>query len=295
MEFLFSVFTPTYNRANTIGRTYEYLCKQTLRSFEWIIVDDGSTDNTEEIVQKWINTNKISIVYLKQENGGKHRAFNRAVQIAKGEIFICLDSDDYYIETALEIIYSYHLIHKDNPWIAGFSCNSLDLHGNLIGTSLPVDELVVSHYNLYNSLSVKGDKGLIYYTRILKEYPFPEFENEFFVTEALVLNRISLRYKICCIKRSLEIKDYQRDGLSSKYRHLCLRNPNGYALYINERNYFNLSFTNYVINAASYMRYSLFAGKSFRNIYKEAINRRWTFIIACFLGILLYIKDKSRS
>ena len=177
MEFLFSVFTPTYNRANTIGRTYEYLCKQTLRSFEWIIVDDGSTDNTEEIVQKWINTNKISIVYLKQENGGKHRAFNRAVQIAKGEIFICLDSDDYYIETALEIIYSYHLIHKDNPWIAGFSCNSLDLHGNLIGTSLPVDELVVSHYNLYNSLSVKGDKGLIYYTRILKEYPFPEFEN----------------------------------------------------------------------------------------------------------------------
>ena len=80
MEFLFSVFTPTYNRANTIGRTYEYLCKQTLRSFEWIIVDDGSTDNTEEIVQKWINTNKISIVYLKQENGGKHRAFNRAVQ-----------------------------------------------------------------------------------------------------------------------------------------------------------------------------------------------------------------------
>lgn len=104
-----------------------------------------------------------------------------------------------------------------------------------------------------------------------------------------------MRYKICCIKRSLEIKDYQRDGLSSKYRHLCLRNPNGYALYINERNYFNLSFTNYVINAASYVRYSLFAGKSFRNIYKEAINRRWTFIIACFLGILLYIKDKSRS
>ena len=295
MEFLFSVFTPTYNRANTIGRTYEYLCKQTLRSFEWIIVDDGSTDNTEEIVQKWINTNKISIVYLKQENGGKHRAFNRAVQIAKGEIFICLDSDDYYIETSLEIIYSYHLIHKDNPWIAGFSCNSLDLHGNLIGTSLPVDELVVSHYNLYNSLSVKGDKGLIYYTRILKEYPFPEFENEFFVTEALVLNRISLRYKICCIKRSLEIKDYQRDGLSSKYRHLCLRNPNGYALYINERNYFNLSFTNYVINAASYVRYSLFAGKSFRNIYKEAINRRWTFIIACFLGILLFIIDNLKG
>ena len=116
MKYLFSVFTPTFNRANTIGRAYEHLCKQTLHNFEWIIVDDGSVDNTEEIVRKWINENKISIVYIKQKNGGKHRAFNRAVQIAQGEIFICLDSDDYYVETALEIIYSYHLKHKDNPF-----------------------------------------------------------------------------------------------------------------------------------------------------------------------------------
>ena len=294
MKYLFSVFTPTFNRANTIGRVYEHLCKQTLHNFEWIIVDDGSVDNTEEIVRKWINENKISIVYIKQKNGGKHRAFNRAVQIAQGEIFICLDSDDYYVETALEIIYSYHLKHKDNPLLAGFSCNSLDLHGNLIGTSLPVDELIISHYDLYNSLSVKGDKGLIYYTHILKKYPFPEFKNEFFVTEALVLNRISLRYKICCIKQNLGIIDYQNDGLSSKYRCLCLRNPNGYALYINERNYFKLSFKNYVINAASYVRYSLFARKSFRDIYKEAINRRWTFMIAYLLGVLLYVRDKIK-
>lgn len=294
MEFLFSVFTPTYNRAKTIGRTYEYLCKQTLSNFEWIIVDDGSTDNTEYIIQRWIQESEINIVYVKQVNGGKHRAFNKAVQMAKGEIFICLDSDDYYIESALEIIYSYHLKHKDNPLLAGFSCNSLDLHGNLIGTSLPADELIVSHYNLYHQFLVQGDKGLIYYTRILKEYPFPEIENEYFVTEALVLNRISLRYKICCIKQGLEIKNYQKDGLSSKYRNLCLKNPKGYALYINEQNYFNLSLLDYIMNTARYVNYSLFAKKKFRSIYNGAINRRWIFLVTYFLGILLYIRDSSK-
>ena len=294
MEFLFSVFTPTYNRANTIGRTYEYLCKQTLRSFEWIIVDDGSTDNTEEIVRKWINTNKISIVYLKQKNGGKHRAFNRAVQIAKGEIFICLDSDDYYIETALKTIAYYYEQNRKDKLVVGFSCLVSDFKGNLIGTELPSDQFICSHYDLYHSYKVKGDKGLIYYTSILKMYPFPEIENEFFVSEALILNRISRHYKICCINKVLCKVEYREDGLSKRYHQLCLQSPKAYSLYMNELNYFKLSFVDYVINAASYVRYSLFAGKSFRNIYKEAINRKWTFMIAYLLGVLLYIRDKSR-
>ena len=102
MEKLLTIVVPAYNVEKYIKNCLDsFIDLSVLRSLEILIVDDGSTDNTEEIVQKWINTNKISIVYLKQENGGKHRAFNRAVQIAKGEIFICLDSDDYYIETAL--------------------------------------------------------------------------------------------------------------------------------------------------------------------------------------------------
>ena len=293
MEFLFSVFTPTYNRANTIGRTYEYLCKQTLRSFEWIIVDDGSTDDTEDIVQRWIKESKITIVYLKQVNGGKHRAFNKAVQMAKGEIFICLDSDDYYIETALKTIaYYYEQIRKDKL-VVGFSCLVSDFGGNLIGTELPSDQFICSHYDLYHSYKVKGDKGLIYYTSILKMYPFPEIENELFVSEALILNRISRYYKICCINKVLCKVEYRKDGLSNRYHQLCLQSPKGYSLYMNELNYFKLSFIDYVINTANYVRYSLFARKSFRNIYNEAINKRWTFIVASFLGVLLYIKDKS--
>lgn len=293
MEILFSVFTPTYNRANTIGRTYEYLCKQTLRSFEWVIVDDGSTDNTEDIVQGWIKEDKITIVYLKQINGGKHRAFNRAVQMARGEIFICLDSDDYYIETALKTIAYYYEQTRNDKFVVGFSCLVSDFEGNLIGTELPSDQFICSHYDLYHSFKVKGDKGLIYYTNILKMYPFPEIENEFFVSEALILNRISRNYKICCINKVLCKVEYREDGLSNRYHQLCLQSPKAYSLYMNELNYFKLSFADYVINTANYVRYSLFAKKRFGNIYNGAINKRWIFIVAYFLGVLLYIKDKS--
>ncbi len=291
---LFSIFTPTFNRANTIGRTYEHLLTQTLKDFEWIVVDDGSTDRTEELVRGWIDEKKITIVYEKLPNGGKHRAFNKAVKIAKGEIFICIDSDDYYREDALEVIRSYHSKHKDNPRVAGFSCNSLDPQGNLIGTSLPEDNLLCSHYDLYYSLFVRGDKGLIYYTRVLREFPFPEFENEKFVTEATVLNRISLHYEVCCIKQGLEIKEYQKDGLSSKYRRLCLRNPEGYALYLNELNYFDMSFFRYVLTAARYVKFGLLARKSPKTIWQEAINRRWTFPGCFVLGWLVFLRDKNK-
>ncbi|MFP5154525.1 glycosyltransferase family 2 protein [Bacteroides clarus] len=294
MEFLFSVFTPTYNRAGTIARAYNHLCKQTLRNFEWIVIDDGSTDNTEETIREWIKEGRIHIVYIKQANGGKHRAFNRAVQIAKGEIFICLDSDDYYIETSLRTIAWYYEQVRKKEEVVGFSCLVSDFRGNLIGTELPSDQFICSHYDLYHNYNVKGDKGLIYYTHILRKFPFPEFEYELFVPEALILNRISRYYKICCINKVLCRVEYRDDGLSNQYRQLCLRNPKGYSLYINELNYFKLSFVKYILNNASYVKYSLKGNKKNLDIYYEAINKRWTFIIAHLLGILLYIKDRKK-
>lgn len=291
---LFSIFTPTYNRANTIGRTYEHLVAQTLPDFEWIVIDDGSTDDTENLFRKWIAEDKIRIVYEKRPNGGKHRAFNRAVEIARGEIFVCMDSDDYYRDDALAVIRTYHSKHGNNPLVAGFSCNSLDMQGELIGTSVPEDGLLVSHYDLYHSFGVKGDKGLIYYTRILREFPFPEFANEKFVTEAVVLNRISRHYQLCCIRQGLEFKEYQKDGLTSAYARICLRSPEGYALYLNELNYFRQPFFRYVVYASCYVKFGLLAHKSLKTLWQEAINRRWTFVGAVFLGCLLWLRDKDK-
>lgn len=287
---LFSVFTPTYNRAHTIGDTYEHLCKQTYYDFEWIVVDDGSTDGTEKLIHQWLREDKIRIVYIKQSNGGKHRAFNRAVQIARGKIFICLDSDDYYEEDALTVIASCYEEIKYNREIVGFSCLSADGQGNLIGTCFPADKFVCSHYKLYHDYQVKGDKGLIYYTDILKQYPFPEIENEKFVTEALVLNRIARKYKIYCINRILCRVFYRSDGLSGKYAQLCEKNPRGYALYLNELNYHSLGVWEYILNNGRFVKFGRLIGLSAKIIRKEAIAHRWYFWVAELLGYLMIWK-----
>lgn len=291
---MFSIFTPTYNRAHLLSGVYDSLCAQSCRDFEWVVVDDGSADRTEELVRGWIDEKKITIVYEKQPNGGKHRAFNRGVQLARGKIFICIDSDDSYVPDALEQIASYWREVENDPQIAGFSCLTADRQGNIIGTHLPADRFVSSHYDLYYRYGVKGDKGLIYYTDILRKYPFPEFENEKFVTEAVVLNRISRQYKLYCIDRVLCCVAYQQDGLSSAYALLCNRNPEGSALHMNELNCFKQSFFASVINAALYVKYCLLAGKSPKVIWGGAINRRWTFAGSFILGWLVFLRDKNK-
>ena len=291
---LFSVFTPTYNRAHLLAGVYDSLCGQSCQDFEWIVVDDGSADATEELVHRWIDEEKITIVYEKQPNGGKHRAFNRGVQIARGKLFVCLDSDDSYEPDALAQIALRWREVEDDPQIAGFSCLAADRQGNIIGTRLPADRFVSSHYDLYHRYGVKGDKGVIYYTDVLRKYPFPEFESERFVTEAVVLNRISRQYKLYCIDRVLCRVLYQNDGLSSVYASLCRRSPNGYALYLNELNYFRQSLSCYAVNAARYVKFGLLARKSPKMIWREAINRRWVFVGSFLLGVLLYLRDRNK-
>ena len=107
MEYKFTIFTPTYNRADLLKKLYESLKNQSFKNFEWLIVDDGSTDNTCETIQGFQEENIIDIRYIKKENGGKQRAYNVGVENAKGELFICLDSDDIYVENGLEIILKY--------------------------------------------------------------------------------------------------------------------------------------------------------------------------------------------
>ena len=97
MKKRMTVFTPTYNRAYILPKLYDSLCQQTVKSFEWLIVDDGSVDNTQELVEKWIEEKKIEIRYFKQANGGKQRAHNLGVEKSKEEIFVCVDSDDYVL------------------------------------------------------------------------------------------------------------------------------------------------------------------------------------------------------
>ena len=288
----FTIFTPTYNRKILLKRLYRSLQDQTYKDFEWIIVDDGSTDGTGEIVKEFLKEGKIDIQYYYKENGGKQRAYNFGVEKAKGELFICLDSDDEYIIKGLEIIEKYWKKYEDDSEIAGMGYLSMYPDGEIIGTAFPLNEMVETQFNIYNKYKVKGDKGLMFRTEIIKEYPFPVYEGEKFITEAIVYNRISEKYKMLYINEKIEIKEYQENGLTSGYNSLLLRNPKGQALYHNERNRHYMSFKDKLLNNAVYYKFCKAAGYKISKIWKDS-EAKIFLLMALPVGIYMTLKIKS--
>ena len=270
MEYTFTVFTPTYNRAGLLTELYESLKIQTYKNFEWLIIDDGSADNTEETVKEFQKENILKINYIKKENGGKQRAYNLAVENAGGELFICLDSDDKYIPEGLEIILRYWKEYEKRDDIAGMGYLSVYPDGKIIGKKFPEDVIISNQFDIYYKYQVSGDKGLMFRTEILKEYKFPEIAGAKFITEAVVYNRISRKYNILYINKEIEIKQYHEGGLTSGYNRLLLNNPKGSALYHNERNFFKMSFRDKILNNAVYYKFSRAAGENPKKIFLDS-------------------------
>ena len=269
----FTVFTPTFNRKELLEKLYESLQKQTFKDFEWLIVDDGSTDGTKEKVEEFLSEKKLEIKYYFKENGGKQRAYNFATEKANGELFICLDSDDEYVENGLEIILKYWKKYEKNSDIAGMGYLSTYPNREIIGSSFPEKEMISTQFEIYNKYGVKGDKGLMFRTEIIKKYKFPVFEDEKFITEAVVYNRICEKYKMVYVNEKIEIKEYQEDGLTAKYNNLLLKNPKGQALYHNEINSQKLTFKQKILNNAVYYKFCKVAGYKFGKIFKESKNK----------------------
>ena len=290
----FTVFTPTFNRKELLEKLYKSLQKQTYKDFEWLIVDDGSADGTKEKVEEFLSEKKLDIKYYFKENGGKQRAYNFATEKANGELFICLDSDDEYVKNGLETILKYWKKYEKNSDIAGMGYLSTYPDGKVIGSSFPEKEMISTQFDIYNKYSVKGDKGLMFRTEIIKKYKFPVFDDEKFITEAVVYNRICEKYKMVYVNEKIEIKEYQEDGLTAKYNNLLLRNPKGQALYHNEINSQNLSFKQKVLNNAVYYKFCRAAGYKFRKIFKENKNKLFL-IFALGIGEYMWQKEKNKK
>ena len=290
----FTVFTPTFNRKELLEKLYKSLQKQTFKDFEWLIVDDGSTDGTKEKVEEFLSEKKLEIKYYFKENGGKQRAYNFATEKANGELFICLDSDDEYVENGLEIILKYWKKYEKNSDIAGMGYLSTYPNGEIIGSSFPEKEMISTQFEIYNKYGVKGDKGLMFRTEIIKKYKFPVFDDEKFITEAVVYNRICEKYKMVYVNEKIEIKKYQEDGLTAKYNNLLLRNPKGQALYHNEINFQNLSFKQKVLNNAVYYKFCRAAGYKFGKIFKESKNKLFL-MFALPIGEYMWQKEKNKK
>lgn len=231
---MITIFTPTYNRAHLLPRLYESLKCQTVSDFEWLIVDDGSVDNTEEIVKEWISDNIINIRYIRRPNGGKHRAFNTGVVNAMGELLFCIDSDDYAPADCVESIINCWSNVNDSK-IAGIIALKADEKGNFLSNAFPEGINEITMYDLSNRYKCTGDKALIYKTSILKEYPYPEIDGEKFIGESVVYDNIDLNYVMILLNKILTIGEYQQDGLTANIFSIMLNTPTGYKIYYKQR------------------------------------------------------------
>src|SRR6266704_739295 len=205
-RYVFTVFTPTFNRCSTLPRVYESLRLQTFRNFEWLIVDDGSTDGTGELVEEWQTESDFPIRYIYQENQGKPAAFNRGVQEAQGELFLTLDSDDACVPHALERLkYQWDGIpaaQKDKFSAVTVLCK--DQNGGLVGDKFPRDVLDSDSIELVFKYNVKGEKWGFHRTDVLKQFPFPTLRNAKFISEGVVWFAISRRFKTRFVNELIE-------------------------------------------------------------------------------------------
>lgn len=222
-----TILTPTYNRGKLLKKCYESLKRQTVQRFQWLIIDDGSNDDTEQIVSEFCKEScDMDITYLKKNNGGKHTALNYAHPYIKGEYVLILDSDDILIDKAVEMVYSgwKEYEHIDEVGIVIY------LKGESIETpnAYVKDEFTIVDIMSYPRCCVKGqDCCEIIRTELLKKYPFPEFENEKFVSEGALWNRVALTHKCVYINQVIYLCEYLEDGLTKSGKRMRIKNPYG--------------------------------------------------------------------
>ena len=223
-----TIFTPAYNRAHTLSRTYESLLRQTCDDFEWLIVDDGSKDSTKALVEEWIQEGKIGIRYIYQQNQGMHGAHNAAYRNIHTELNTCIDSDDYMPDDAVETIVNFWKAHGSDKYagIIGLDCTE---GGNIIGTSFP-QGMTETTLNGFYAKGGKGDKKLVYRTDVIKQYPeYPIFEGEKYVSLGYKYLLIDQDYTLLTLNKPLVVVEYQQDGSSMNMYQQYWNNPKGFA------------------------------------------------------------------
>jgi glycosyltransferase involved in cell wall biosynthesis len=227
---LLTVFTPTYNRAYTLHKCYESLKNQTNKDFIWLIIDDGSSDNTEDLVSSWMKENIISIRYHQQTNQGMHGAHNTAYNLIDTELNICIDSDDYMPSDAVEKIVSFWIENgrEDLGGIVGLDCNN---NGEVIGTELPRGIKTSTLFDLYHKYGVKGDKKLVYKTKLTKKYPYPIYHNEKLVPLSYKYFMLDQECELLLMNEPLCCVEYLPDGSSMNILKQYQTSPNGFRFY----------------------------------------------------------------
>jgi glycosyltransferase involved in cell wall biosynthesis len=239
---LVTIITPAYNRAALLPKLYASLKAQTSRDFDWLVIDDGSTDDTENVVSRMKAEADFTITYVKKKNGGKHTALNLGIATISAELTFIVDSDDYLTPDAVSTIRQFHEKYKsrlESDRICGYSFLRAYSDGTVNTGEYPVDEALDSFRNQRINNNLLGDKAEVYYTRILKKYPFEVFEGEKFMPEDAVWLKMSGPFNMVHINRVIYTCDYLQGGLTRTGRRMKIFSPYGMmyrsSVYINDK------------------------------------------------------------
>lgn len=289
-----TVFTPTYNRAYTLPVLYDSLKKQTNQNFEWLIIDDGSSDNTSEIVNQWIEENIISIRYIYQKNKGMVAAHDTAHHNITTELTVCIDSDDFMPENGIQIILEQWNENK-SPTLMGMVGLDSYKDGKIIGTKFPTEVKQATFSEIIFKHKVKGDKKFVLRTEYVKEHlPYPYIENEKYPAPSYLYLKMENKYKFLLVNEVLCIVEYLPDGNSMNKVKQYMQSPNAFALYRITRMEHAYNYKDKFKNAVHYVS-SKFLGIK-KNILKDS-PAKFTTLLAFPFGFLLslYIKNTNKS
>ncbi|MDE7526009.1 glycosyltransferase family 2 protein [Aeromonas salmonicida] len=231
---MITIVTPTYNRAYFLPRLYGSLCQQTIRCFEWLIIDDGSTDHTFDFISRCIGSADFKVHYHYQKNGGKHRAINTAISRASGDWILIVDSDDLLTHDAVDKLYR-HINYIDSEFV-GMCFRKATLSGQIIGAlEVSFNKTMVMNPTMAGHI-LKGDLAYLFRTKVMKVCPFPEFKNENFVPELYVWNKISdVGEIIFYVDQIIYICEYLPDGYTNNFKRNLKSNPHGFGVFYRDQ------------------------------------------------------------
>lgn len=283
---LITVFTPTYNREQLLSRLFTSLQEQSFKDFEWLIVDDGSTDNTHDVVEKFVEEGVVPIKYVFKRNGGKHRAINEGVKHAKGELFFIVDSDDMLPPDALKRVAEVYQQIKDDRDFGGVAGVDAYPDGRIVGSGLPAPVIDCNSIDIRSKYHVAGDLSEVFRTDVMREFPFPEIEGEKFCPEVLVWNRIARKYKLRYFNEAIYVAEYQPEGLTARIVEIRMKSPIASTTCYAEMVSLKLPFKEKVKAATNYWRFR-FCCKGKKNVAKIG----WLWKCVRPLGWLMHMKD----
>ena len=288
-----SILTATYNRSNYLLKLYESI-KENLKynvTPEWIIVDDGSTDDTKNILQGFIDENKVIIKYLYQKNNGKMSAINEAVKMATGDLIVDCDSDDCFTNNSFEIIEKNVKKLLQNKELYGLVFLKSEENGKISGKEFSQKEHITSMFDLYFKEDIGGEKIIVYNSKIRKQYSHQLEQDEKFITEARMYHKMDEKYKLFAINEVIEQGSYIEDGYTKNINKTFKESPYGYYMYFKEllqKDMRGVMFSKRLYAIKHYILFSYLTKNTFNaNLIKDRLNR--------FLYIILYLPGRMKS